>query len=155
MKIELFYEPKERLRATVEGEKSYLTVKPVWASPLTRPNNYLCLLDGKNEPIVMFSDPKVELSETSFQAVREELRRRDLTARVSAVTGARQEFGATYWSVETDRGPRDFVSQNLSESALWFGEHHVLLLDVEGNRFEIVDLEQLDVKSRALVDSIL
>jgi hypothetical protein len=155
LKIELFYEPKERLRATIEGDRSYLTVKPVWASPLTRPNAYLCLLDGKNEPVAMFADPKQELSDASFQAIQEELRRRDLTARVSAVTGARQEFGATYWSVETDRGPRDFVSQNLSESALWFGENHVLLMDVEGNRFEIVDLEQLDSRSRALVDSIL
>ena len=96
--LKLFYEPKDRLRLTVGDEKSYHTVKPVWAAPLSRPNQYLSLLDGKGEEIVTLPDPGV-LPPASLQAAQEELRRRYLTATVQAITHARQEFGATYWSV--------------------------------------------------------
>jgi hypothetical protein len=153
--LQLFFSPPNRLRATRDDDRSYPIVRPVWAAPLTRPGQNLCLLDGKNEEIAMLENPEEELGETSFQAVREELRRRDLTATVRSVVTARQEYAATYWTVDTDRGQREFVTQNLSENAVWFGESRLLLLDVEGNRFEISDLEALDPNSRALVDSIL
>src|ERR1051326_7665643 len=152
--LKLFYAPKERLRATIGNEKSYLTVKPVWSAPLSRPGAYLALLDGKGEEIALLSDPD-SLEPGSLAAVQRELRLRDLTAVVTAITHARQEFGATYWTVETDRGPRDFVTQNLQENTLWFSETHVLVLDVDGNRFEIPDTNALDPKSRAYIETIL
>ena len=152
--LKLFYEPKDRLRLTVGDEKSYHTVKPVWAAPLSRPNQYLSLLDGKGNEIVTLPDPRV-LPPDSLQAAQEELRRRYLTATVQAITHARQEFGATYWSVQTDRGDRDFVTQNLQENAVWLSPTHLLLLDVDGNRFEIVDTQALDAASRRYVETIL
>jgi hypothetical protein len=152
--LKLFYEPKERLRLTVDGEKSYLTVKPVWAAPISRPNAFLALLDGKGEQIAMLPEPRA-LPADSWAAVERELRQRNLTALVTAVTHARQEFGATYWTVETDRGAREFVTQNLQENALWFSDTHLLLLDVDGNRFEIPDVWALDARSRAYVSTIL
>jgi hypothetical protein len=51
--ITLFYHPQDRLRLTVKGNCSYLSVKPVWAAPLSRPNTYLSLLDGKSKEIVL------------------------------------------------------------------------------------------------------
>ncbi len=153
-KIRVFYHPEEQLRLTVEGEHSYLVVKPVWAAPLSRPNTYLSLLDGKSKEIVLLPDPST-LESASWQAVQRELQQRYLTAEVSKIGSARQEFGATYWHVETDRGPRDFVTQNLQENALWFSDTHLLLLDVDGNRFEISNTSTLDERSRQLLNSIV
>src|SRR4051812_42277167 len=116
--ITLFHHPEERLRLTIRDDKSYLTVKPVWAAPLSRPNTYLALLDGKDQEIALVPDLQ-KLPPASLEAVERELRRRYLTATVQAVNSARQEYGATYWSVETDRGPREFVTQNLQENAQW------------------------------------
>jgi hypothetical protein len=152
--IKLFYHPKERLRATLGEERSYPTVKPVWASPLSRPNQYLALLDGKGDEIVMIPDPGT-LPAESRSALERELWARNLTAVVTAIKHAKQEFGATYWSVDTDRGPRDFVTQNLQENAMWFSDVHLLLVDVDGNRFEIVDTTALDARSRHWVEIIL
>ncbi|HZP84598.1 MAG TPA: DUF1854 domain-containing protein [Chthonomonadaceae bacterium] len=152
--LKLFYAPKDRLRLTVGAEKSYPTVKPVWAAPLSRPNKYLALLDGKGDEIVMVADPDA-LPKESLAAVQEELRRRYLTATVTAVNHAKVEYGATYWSVETDRGERDFVTQNLQENAMWLSEQHLLLLDVDGNRFEIPDVQALDARSQAMIHAIL
>ena len=152
--LKLFHEPKDRLRLTVEGDRSYPTVRPAWSAPLSHPRHYLSLLDGKGKEIVMIPDPE-ELSPESLAAVKLELRRRYLTATVTTITDARVEFGATYWNVETDRGPRDMVTQNLQENAVWLSDSHILLLDVDGNRFEIPDIDALDARSRDFIASIL
>jgi hypothetical protein len=152
--IELFFEPKDRLRMTIPGDRSYPIVKPAWAAPLSHPQRYLVLLDGKDQEIVMIEDPRV-LSDTSRRAVEEELRRRYLTATITAVEHAKVEFGATYWVVETDRGKREFVTQSLQENAIWLSDRHLLLIDVDGNRFEIPDLSALDSRSRRWVHMIL
>ncbi len=152
--LTLFFEPKDRLRLTVGGERSYHTVKPAWAAPLSHPDAYLALLDGKGQEIVTLPDPKA-LPAASWAAAQEALRRRYLTAAVTRVAHTRQEFGATYWSVETDRGKRDFVTQNLQENAIWLSDVHLLLLDVDGNRFEITDTAALDAASRRLIEMVL
>jgi len=139
---------------TVGETSSWPTVKPVWAAPLSRPNAHLSLLNGKGEEIVTISDPN-ELPAESLAAVKEELRRRYLTATVTAINSAKFEYGATYWHVETDRGPREFVTQSLQENALWLSSTHLLLLDVDANRFEILDTEALDARSRSFIDAIL
>lgn len=152
--LNLFYEPKDRLRLTVGDDQSYTTVKPVWSAPLSHPGKHLALLDGKGKEIALLPEPDA-LPADSLAAVQEELRRRYLTATITQIVNARVEFGATYWSVETDRGSRDFVTQSLQENAIWFGDGHLLLIDVDGNRFELPDVSALDEPSRLYVEAIL
>ncbi len=151
--LNVFYHPTDRLRLTV-ADRSYLTVKPAWASPLSYPGRYLALLDGKGDEIVLIDDPE-ELSPASRQSIERELHRRYLTANVRRIESAKVEFGATYWHVDTDRGERDFVTQSLQENAQWLGDRHLLLIDVDGNRFDIPDVSALDERSRAIIDRIL
>lgn len=152
--LRLFYYPKDRLRLTVAEERSYPTVRPVWSAPLSHPDRYLALLDKKGNEIVLVTDPGA-LPSDSRAAVDAEMRRRYLTAVVGGITQARVEFGATYWNVETDRGPRDFVTQSLQENAQWLSSTHLLLIDVDGNRFEVPDVAALDERSRAFIHAIL
>ena len=152
--IKIFYEPKNRLRMTVGDDRSYPTVKPAWSAPLSHPDTYLALLDGKGEEIVTLVEPK-DLPKDSLVAVSEEIHRRYLTATVVAIRHAKQEFGATYWHLITDRGPKDMVTQNLQENAVWLSDKHLLLLDVDGNRFEIPDLDELDPASVRLLEAII
>jgi len=139
---------------TLNETQSWHTVKPAWASPLNHPDRYLALLNGKSEEIVMLADPS-ELPAESWHVLQEELNRRYLTAQVQRVTDANAEFGATYWHVDTDRGPRDFVTQSLQENVQWLGPGHLLLTDVDGNRFEIRDVSALDARSQGFIERIL
>ncbi|RYG37354.1 DUF1854 domain-containing protein [bacterium] len=148
MKLKIFHEPKDRLRLTVDDNESYPTVKPVWAAPLSRPDHFLSLVNGKGDEIVNLPDVSV-LDDASRASVREELSRRYLSSRVLEILEARSEFGATYWTVETERGQREFVTQNLQENAQWLSPGHLMLIDVDGNRFELKDVDSLDAKSRA------
>lgn len=149
--LNLFHYPKDTLRLTVGEDRSYIAVKPVWSSPLTYPNKYLSLLNGKGEEIAMVSDPQM-LQPDSLKAVKEELSRRYLTATVTSILHAKGEFGSTYWHVATNRGERDFVTQSLQENAQWLSPTHLLLIDVDGNRFEIEDVTSLDERSRKYIE---
>ena len=147
--------PADRLRLTVEGDRSWPTVKPVWATPLSRPGKNLALLDGKGDEIVLISDPDRDLPADSWAAVQVELYRRNLTAVIKRVLTVKIEFRSAYWSVETDRGKREFVTQNLRENAQWITDDHLLLLDVNGNRFELPNIPGLDKESHALLMSVV
>lgn len=152
--LNIFYHPTPILRLTVPGEKSYINVKPVWSAPLSRPGQYLTLLDGKSEEIIMLPNPNA-LSPLSLKAVEKELHRHYLTATVLRVNNIREEFGATYWDTETNRGPRQFITQNLQENAQWLDDDHLLLRDVDACRFEIPSIAAMDENSQKFVWSVL
>jgi hypothetical protein len=152
--LQIFYHPAARLRMTIPNDKSYCQVRPAWAAPLSRPNKYLALLDSKGDEIVLIKELS-ELSADSLEAVQHELHQRYLTATVQAIHSARQEHGTTYWDADTDRGRREFITQNLQENALWLSPTHLLLLDVDGSRFEIPDIPALDERSHHIISSVL
>ena len=152
--IRLFREPPWVLRLTIEGDRSYLKVRVVCAAPLSQPDRYICLLDEKNEVICTVEDP-IDLDDASQRMIKEELEQRYMTAIIKRVDSLKSEFGVSYWEVQTDRGNREFVVRNASENAQWITDRRLLLLDVDGNRFEISNLEVLDKKSRGLIEMVL
>jgi uncharacterized protein DUF1854 len=152
--LRLFYHPEGMARLTVDDDRSYLRVKLAMAAPLSRPRKYVSLLNGKGEEIVLLPDLDA-LDPGSRQVAEEELQRRYLSSRILRLVSLKQEFGVTYWEAETDRGIRDFVVRDLQENCVWLSDSHLLLIDVDGSRFEIPDRHQLDEQSRQLLDAIL
>jgi len=152
--IQLFHAPHNRLRMTIGEAMSFITVKPVWAAPLSHPDRFLSLLNGKGEEITTIAELG-RLPDSSEMAVRHELKLRYLTPNILCVESAKCEFGVTYWTVQTDRGRRDFVTQSLQENAQWIGDGHLLLIDVDGNRFEVADVSALDQRSREFLERIV
>ena len=153
-KLQLFREPAWKLRLTVGDDRSYLRVKVVRAAPLSYPDQYISFLDGKDEEICMVDDLK-SLDQSARDLIAEELDRRYLTATIQSVSAIRDEYGTSYWEVQTHRGQREFVVQNVSENAQWLGDHRLLIIDVDGNRFEIPRLDELDKKSLGLVEQVV
>jgi hypothetical protein len=47
------------------------------------------------------------------------------------------------------------VVRDLQENCVWLSDSHLLLIDVDGSRFEIPDRQQLDEPSRQLLEAIL
>jgi hypothetical protein len=148
--IRLFRHPPWRLRLTILENRSYPKVKIARAAPLTHPSRYICFLDEKDEVITMIADPSL-LDPESARIVGEELDQRYLTSVITRVMSVRSEFGVSYWDVETHRGRREFVIQNVAENAQWISDRHLMLIDVDTNRFEIPDTQALDKKSLAFI----
>ena len=149
--IRVFRAPKSTPRLMVRDERSYIRVRPAQASPVSYPDKYIALLDIKNEEVA-FIENLHDLDETSQQVVREELLRRYLKAMIQQVFSIQMEYGVAYWNVMTDRGRREFVIRG-HENAYWVTDTRLLLTDVDGNRFEILDYKQLDPASIKLIET--
>jgi len=152
--LRLFREPPWVLRLTIEEDRSYLKVKVVRAAPLSHPDQYISFLDAKDEEICMVDDLK-DVDDEVRAIIQEELDRRYLTSIIERINSVRNEFGTSYWDVQTNRGQREFVVQNVAENAQWLGDHRLLLLDVDGNRFEIPRLDALDKRSLGFIEQVL
>ena len=152
-KLKLFREPAWILRLTIGDDRSYLRVKVVRAAPLSHPDQYISFLDGKDEEICMVDDLK-SLDQSARDLIAEELDRRYLTATIQSVSAIRNEYGTSYWEVQTHRGQREFVVQNVSENAQWLGDHRLLIIDVDGNRYELADYPQLEQRILRVLEVI-
>ncbi len=150
--MELFYAPEGRLRLTVEN-RSYITVVPAWAAPLSYPNQFLSFMDGEGHEICMFKDPQAELDPELWRIAKQELDRRYLNGVIHRILTIKTEFGSTYWTVVTDKGEREFITQSLQENAQWLSPTYLLVIDVDGNRFEIPDTTALDERSRQMLST--
>ncbi len=148
--IEIFYKPEGRLRLTME-DRSYTEVKLAWASPLSYPDKYLAFMDGKGREIFMVTHPEKELPKDVWEMAKIELHRRYLNGVIHKIVTLKTEFGSTYWRVVTDRGETDFLTQSLQENAQWLTPTYLMLVDVDGNRYEITDINALDERSQELL----
>jgi hypothetical protein len=153
-KIRLFRDGKGILRLTIEGDRSYLTVRVSRAFPLSCSGGYIGFSDGKGRQIAVVDDLSV-LDPESRRLVEEELRKRYFVARIERVDGVKEMFGVVQWKVQTDRGPREFLVRGMRESVFDLENDRVLIVDVDGNRYELPGLHELDSKSRALVEKVM
>ncbi len=151
--FEVVEAPAGRLRIVTE-DQCWLEFRPVWGAPLTHPNMYLALLDEKEREILMIDDP-ADLDETTRKILLSELDRRVLTAQLTKINSVATEFGVTYWEVETTRGSKEFVTQSLQENAQWMGDTQLLIIDIDGNRFEVRDYTKLDNHSQDLLMKVV
>jgi hypothetical protein len=115
------------------------------------PNQYIALLDSKNEEVA-FIENMDDLDETSKQVIEEEMARRYLKAHIESIYSIQMEYGVAYWDVMTDRGRREFVIRG-HDSTFWVSETRLLLTDVDGNRFEIIDYKKLDAASVKMIET--
>ena len=149
--IRLYREPDWILNMSIGG-RHHTDIVVVRAAPLSCPDRYICFLDANCREICLLEDPS-SLDTDSRQILREELKRRYLTSAIQRIHFARREAGACYFDAETSRGRREFVVQETPESIRWLGDHRLLLVDVDGNRFEAHDIRALDRKSARLLQS--
>ncbi len=149
----LFYDPSGFLRATV-GIRTYLDVTVVRAFPLSLENHYYGLLSGRLDEIGIIMDP-TELDQTSQDVIALEMRRRYFSTVVERIDSIREEFGATYWKVQTSRGERSFIGKHLRDNVSYLDDGRILVHDVDGNRYEITSLASLDEASRSTLLRII
>ena len=143
------------LRVTVEGDRSYLEVKAVRAFPHSDPSNYISLLDRKERDMVIGTivDPR-GLDSASRALLDEAIERQYFIPTITRVVTLKEEYGAVYCDVETDRGPRHFVAKGLRDGIQEMPDGTLLIPDIDGSRYRVPDVTRLDPRSRGLLDRI-
>ena len=95
-----------------------------------------------------------------FEGAGEELLRTELLRRyyapvIDKILGVKERYGFSYWRVHTAEGNVNFTLHDTYRSIIRAGGGRVVLLDVNGNRFEIPNVEALDRKSYKKIELYL
>lgn len=138
----------------VEGEDGWGDVTLVRLFPLTEPNTWISILDKEGREVGVLLD-LAGLSTEHHALVQEELRRRYLVPEVSRILSRKPRFDLMEWVVETDRGQTTFLTRNLREQQQPPGSDRIIITDIEGNRYDVPSLEELDPVSRRRLESQL
>lgn len=142
------------LRVTLADEFSVLDARLVRVFPISDPSRYLSLRDGKGTEIGVLSDP-ARLPAAARRLVEAAVDRRYFLPVIARILSARDRFGTTRWKVETDHGPKSFITRNLREDVVNPAVGRYLLKDVDGNRYDVPDVDRLDAASQGLLQARL
>ena len=108
------------------------------AFPFSAPDEYISVREseGKNKEIGMIRNLN-ELGETQ-KLVKKQLYK------------VKEEYGYSYWDVNTDRGPCRFTAD--ANGVVKLSATRLIVNDVDGNRFEIPDVSALSSKELRMID---
>lgn len=155
-RTKIFRTDSGHLRLMAHDERSYLDVKVVRAFPFSAPSRYITFLDAKDRDSIigMISDPE-DLDEESRRLTYEALGDHYFLPIVTKVYSLREEFGTMYFDIDTDRGRRRFVARGIRDGMEEFESGEVIIPDVDGNRYRVVDWRKLDARSRRILERVL
>lgn len=148
------------LRAKIEnenGERDEKTWDRVFlhrAFPFDDPYRYISVLDKDQNEIGIIGDLR-NIEPEIRKLLEEELERKYYTPEIKAIKQVKERYGFSYWKVETDIGPLQFTVQDTYRSILRVTPTRIFIVDMNGNRYEVPDLEALDRKSYRLIELYL
>lgn len=135
------------------GGKVYRRIKPIRLFPLTAKDRMISIFDENDKEVGIIRDIK-QLDAKSRAALESELAERYFMPRILRINSIKVEFGMTRWDVETDHGRRQFLVRERNDVQLLMG-NRVLIVDADGNPYEIPNYIVLDARSRALLEEQL
>lgn len=136
------------------GDKDYGRVSLHRAFPFSHGNNYICVKDKEGKEIGLMKDFE-EFPESSAELIMEELERRYFLPKIDKINSIKEEFGYSYWDVATNLGDKRFTIKKDNSSFFNVKDNRILVIDVDGNRYEISDYTRLDLKSYRLIELLL
>ncbi|TMK60597.1 MAG: DUF1854 domain-containing protein [Actinobacteria bacterium] len=158
-RVRVFRDARSLIAVALPDGSTFTDVRIVRARPLRDPEGRLSFVGSSREEIVAV-DNLTQLDDASLRVVNEELHRRYLTSIVSRILSFRSKSGVSCLCVETGRGRRDLVIEDLAGSSRLLparngGGPRLVLEDADGNRFEIPDIDALDRRSSRLLQQAL
>ncbi|MFP3937094.1 MAG: DUF1854 domain-containing protein [Phycisphaerae bacterium] len=114
--------------------------------PWSLPEAYISVRDSKGREIAMLRSLD-ELDADSRSVVEAELRDKIFNPKIVKIKDLRDEFGVLTIKAETDRGDVSFQVRRRDDVRVLSGGR-ALLKDVDGNTYELPDVNGLDKTSR-------
>jgi len=141
----------DRLQLRAQAEEDWKDVGIYRLFPLSDPEAWLSVVAKDNKEIGIIR----ELHGWPYEPlalIREELNRRYLVPQILRIISCRDLFDFSIWEAETDRGPIKFNVRRQQENIQRPLPHRVTLIDTEGNRYDIADINDLDDESRRMLE---
>jgi hypothetical protein len=150
-----------QLRLKLADGREYRDVHLTLAFPVSHATQMLVVRDADLAEIGVIDD-YLSVDEQSRQVVTEELKKAYFVPRIERILGVREQRGVVTFELVTDRGPRTIeVPQThsrrraLTTAVVALPGGRVIIHDADANRYDIPSLDDLDPRSRALLDEYL
>ena len=122
--------------------------------PLEMLWEFISVLDESQQEIGIIRRTDLFRGEVK-ELLETELKRRYYAPVIEEILQVKERYGFSYWKVRTEEGTVNFTLHDTFRSIVRAQENRLLLLDVDGNRFEIPNVEDLDRKSYKKIELYL
>lgn len=138
------------------GEEKYDRVSVVRMFPMQTKTDLLSIrtTDEKSKEIGIV-EKLSDVDEETGKMLLEQLELRYFMPVIKKVIQIKSEFGYAYWDVDTDKGECRFTIQMGGNAVIHLSDVRIIITDIDGNRFEIPDIEKLTHKERKKLDLFL
>lgn len=137
--------PDGHARLEIQGDRCILLMRAVRLFPISHRRGFIVLSDANNDEVGIIRDLRA-LPRAMRHIVLEELRKRYFVPQITYVYSLKDEYGVLYWDVETTRGARQFVVRDVRDNIREFPGGRMQITDVDGNEFEIANIDALPGK---------
>jgi hypothetical protein len=133
--------------------RRHVGVEPVRAFPITDTQHWISICDSEGRELACVHDLD-DLPASVRQVLVEDLARREFAPVLKRVHNISTESEPSEWDVETDRGRTKFML-NSEDDVRRLGPYSGLVIDVNGIRYLINDMRELDANSRRILERYL
>lgn len=140
------------LSATI-NDKEYKRVILTRSLPLNFPSDYICISDiEKNELGIV--EHIADFSAEQQALMNDELSQRYYCPVITKIESIKEKMGHFYFDVMIGDFKKSFAVRDISKSIRQHGKS-IDLIDIDGNRFRILDFEAIPSKSRRRLEPYL
>lgn len=139
--------PDGTLRVTV-ADRCGLRVEAIRAFPLSHPEAHIVLRDGGGKELGVLRHLQ-DVAPEIRELLSTQLQRRYFLPKIIGLDGITERFGSSVWDLQTDRGSCTVTTRQMNEAVFEIEPGRYIITDVEGNRYEIPSMADLDEDSRA------
>ena len=139
----------------IAEESTYNRIYLHSAFPFDMPEEFISVLD-KDQKEIGIIRALDKLSEATQKILRAELSRKYYSPRITRIYSVKERYGFSYWRVDLENTKDfSFTVQDTYRSMLKIDAEHIFIVDVDGNRYEIPSVEQLDRASYKKIELYL
>ena len=125
----------------------YERLEPRRLFPVSRANTYITLLNSDGVEIGVIR-ALTDLNPASLERIEYSLNDYYLVPHIVRILSVSEKYGTIHWSVETDRGLKEFDIRNRNHDIRVYADGRVRVRDSDDNRYIIQDYRKLDKHSR-------
>lgn len=143
------------VRVTLKDGTVIENLEPRRLFPITNTDMFITLLDKEEKEAAFVRDLK-EIDESSRRALQECFEEFYMIPKITHIKSIEEKFGALTMRVDTDRGPVSFrIRSRNSDIKRLKNTNRVVIRDSNDNRYEITNMDELDLQSKRLLYSYI
>ncbi|GIO32602.1 MULTISPECIES: DUF1854 domain-containing protein [Paenibacillus] len=119
--------------------------------PHTNKRIYLSVRTAENEEIGMIRSLD-EFPDETQKLLEEQIQLRYFAPEITKVLSVKEEFGYSYWETETTSGLCRFTVRGGGGNIKLMTPNRLLVVDVDGNRFIVPELDRLSDKEYRMIE---